>query len=56
MECIESCRNFTVDVHSIVGVTKAIAFPTHYGTLCKALTERLVSQVVIGRVHTRYSN
>ena len=59
MECIESCRNFKVDVHSIVGVIKAIAFLTYYGTqilIRKALTERPVSQVVITRVHTRCSN
>ena len=32
VECIESCRNFKVDVHSIVGVIKEIAFLTHCGT------------------------
>ena len=26
VECIESCRNYKVDVHSIVGVIKAIVF------------------------------
>ena len=32
VKCIESCRNFKVDVHSIVGVIKWIVFLTNYGT------------------------
>ena len=52
VECIEPCRNFKVDVHSIVGVIKAIVFmfsgPRFILSLRKALTERPVLQVVIG--------
>ena len=56
VECIEPCRNFKVDVHSIVGVIKAIVFMFSGSiverrfilSLRKALTERPVLQVVIG--------